>query len=534
MASVKGQNASGGWVQAGPRRMTHMVRGSRRSPGRSPDISYGLLDLSPDQVVDLYCINRVLENDFTHQGKSYLQAVKVEAVETTTNAKPAGLVRQLGLGDSVSIIMGIMIGSGIFLMAGSIAMHLDSLAAVMAAWVLGGLLSMAGALSLSELGAALPATGGLYVYLVEAYGPAVGFVYGWSALSLIHAGSIATMAAAVGFYMAPFFGLSPHQQKLVQVLCIGFFTAVNCLGLGMGKRVQNTLTIAKVGGLVLMVALLYSRGSGALLKTDLLAHPTQHAPWISFGLAMVAVLWAYDGWHMISFTAGEIREPARTLPRSLLIGTLLTMAVYLLANLAYYAVLKPQSIRGTDRVAADAVHQAFGSGASTLISVLIVVSILGAINGVIMGAPRVNLAMARDGLFFRSFARVSRRSHAPVVATLAQGAWAILFTLIGSFEQLFTSYVFTSWIFYGLAVGAVIILRRRRPEMPRPYLCPLYPITPIFFLVATAGIILNALIANPRQAILGLGLILLGLPIYVLFQWYERSAAVRLARPPCS
>ena len=452
-----------------------------------------------------------------------MEAAKVEAVETATNAKPAGLVRQLGLGDSVSIIMGIMIGSGIFLMAGSIATHLDSLAAVMAAWVLGGLLSLAGALSLSELGAALPATGGLYVYLVEAYGPAVGFVYGWSALSLIHAGSIATMAAAVGFYLAPFFGLSPHQQKLVQVLCIGFFTAVNCLGLGMGKRVQNTLTVAKIGGLVLMVGLLYSRGSGTLLKNDLLSHPVQHAPWISFGLAMVAVLWAYDGWHMISFTAGEIREPARTLPRSLLIGTVLTMAVYLLANLAYYAVLKPQSIRGTDRVAADAVHQAFGPGAGTLISVLIVVSILGAINGVVMGAPRVNVAMAQDGLFFRSFARVSRRFHAPVVATIAQGAWAALFTTIGSFEQLFTSYVFTSWIFYGLAVGAVILLRRQRPEMPRPYVCPLYPITPIFFLVATAGIVINAFVAGFAQAMLGLGLILLGFPLYWIFRRKEKQ-----------
>ena len=427
--------------------------------------------------------------------------------------------------------MGIMIGSGIFLMAGSIATYLDSLAAVMAVWVLGGLLSLAGALSLSELGAALPATGGLYVYLVEAYGPAVGFIYGWSSLSLIHAGSIATMAAAVGFYTAPFFGLSPHQQKLVQVLCIAFFTAVNCLGIVMGKHVQNALTIAKIAGLVLMVTLLYSRGSAALLKVDLFSHAMHHAHWTSFGLAMVAVLWAYDGWHMISFTAGEIRNPARTLPRSLLIGTTLTMTVYLLANLAYYAVLTPQSIRGTDRVAAAAVYRAFGSGASTLISALIVISILGAINGVVLGAPRVNLAMAQDGLFFRSFAKVSRRSHAPVVATVALGAWAALFTLIGSFEQLFTSYVFTSWIFYGLAVAAVILLRKKRPEMPRPYLCPFYPVTPLFFLVATAGIVLSAFVFDFSQAMLGLGLILLGLPLYYLFKWYERYTTARQLRP---
>ncbi len=417
--------------------------------------------------------------------------------------------------------MGIMIGSGIFLMAGSIAREVDSIALVIAIWALGGLLSLAGALSLSELGAALPSAGGLYVYLAETYGPAVGFVYGWSAVTLIHAGSIATMAAAIGFYTASLLGLSPVQQKLLQVLCIAFFTVVNSLGVSAGKHVQNALTVVKVAGIGLMVVLLYWRGNTAMLRANMIVHARPvHATTI--GIALVAVLWAYDGWHIISFAAGEIRDPGRTLPKSLLIGTVLTTAIYLITNVAYYAVLSPSSMRGSDRVAATAVEHVLGSGAGVLMSILIVISILGAINGVMLGAPRVNLAMARDGLFFRQFARVSRRTHAPVVATVAQGLWAMLFTLLASFRELFTSYVFTSWIFYGLSVAAVIVLRQRRPGMKRPYLCPWYPMTPVFFILASLGIVVTAFIVDLKQALIGIGLILVGFPMYFVFRYTEK------------
>ncbi|MGB9148239.1 MAG: amino acid permease [Acidobacteriaceae bacterium] len=426
------------------------------------------------------------------------------------------------MSDSISIVMGIMIGSGIFLMAGSIARQLSSLAAVIAVWAVGGLMSLAGALSLGELGAAFPAAGGLYVYLTEAYGPALGFIYGWSSISLIYAGSIATMAAAVGFYTAPLLGLNLWEQKLLQVLCIVFFVVVNSLGVAAGKRVQNALTTLKVAGLALMVAVLYWKGSSTLLHADLFT-PGHSLQLASFGAALVAVLWAYDGWHIVSFAAGEIRDPGRTLPRALLIGTAVTTGIYLLANTAYYAVLPPAAIRATDRVAAAAVQQAMGGRAQLLISILIIVSITGALNGVVLGAPRVNLAMARDGLFFRQFARISRRTHAPVVATVALGAWAILFTLIGSFRELFTSYVFTSWIFYGLSVAAVILLRRRRPGLLRPYRCPLYPVTPVFFVIASLGVVVATFVTSFRQAVLGVALILVGWPLYFLFRYLERE-----------
>jgi APA family basic amino acid/polyamine antiporter len=443
------------------------------------------------------------------------------AVPAVNGQTASGFVRALGLWDSVSLIMGIMIGSGIFLMAGSIALQLDSLTAVVGVWAFGGVLSLCGAAALSELGAALPAAGGLYVYLTTVYGRGVGFVYGWSAMALIHAGSIATLAAAIGLYAAPILGLTPGQQKLFQLACIAFFVGLNCLGLGVGKWVQNALTLIKVVGIAAMTMLLYSRGHTGLLLGQWT--PSESAmSWSSFGVALVAVLWAYDGWHFVSFTAGEVKDPGRTLPRSLLIGTGLTFIIYLVVNVAYYAVLPADVIRGTDRVAAAAVEQAFGSSAALLISALIAISIVGSMNGIILGAPRVNWAMAHDGLFFRSFARVNTRFHTPIVATIAQGACAAAFTLVGSFQQLFTSYVFTSWIFYGLAVAGVIILRRRQPELPRPYLCPLYPATPIFFLVATTGIVISTFVANFWQAALGIGLILAGVPLYFVFRAIER------------
>jgi APA family basic amino acid/polyamine antiporter len=430
-------------------------------------------------------------------------------------------VRALGLWDSVSLIMGIMVGSGIFLMAGSIAAEIDSVAVVLMVWAFGGLLSLCGAVALSELGAALPSAGGLYVYLTRAYGRGVGFVYGWSVMALIHAGGLATLAAAIALYAGPLLGLDELQQKALRLGCLAVFVVVNCLGVSVGKWVQNALTAAKVGGLGVMTVLLYTSGSTGRIAEHL-GTGASGLSLASLGVALVAVLWAFDGWHFVSFAAGEVRSPARNVPRSLLIGTSLTLGIYLLVNLAYYAVLPPEAIRGTHRVAAAAMELACGPGAAMLISALISISILGAMNGIMLGASRVIWAMADDGLFFRAFARLSPRFRTPVVAIVAQGGFAVVFTLIGSFQQLFTSYVFTSWVFYGLAVAGVLVLRRREPDLPRPYRCPLYPATPVFFLVATAGIVISTFVAQPWQASLGVGLILLGVPLYLLFRALER------------
>jgi APA family basic amino acid/polyamine antiporter len=453
--------------------------------------------------------------------------VSEDAARTRPEATRAPeLLRALGLWDSVSLILGIMIGSGIFLMAGAIALQLDSLPAVVAVWAFGGLLSLSGAVALSELGAALPSAGGLYVYLTRAYGPGVGFVYGWSAMALIHAGGLATLAAAIGLYLGPLLGLSPGETKALQLGIIALFAVVNSLGVVVGKWVQNTLTVLKVLGLAVMTTVLYASGS----VESLLGHwsrPAGELGWPAFGLALVAVLWAYDGWHFVSFAAGEVRNPTRTIPLALLVGTAITCGIYLLVNVSYYAVLTPEAIRGSDRIAAAAIGASAGPAASLALSLLISISILGAMNGILLGASRVILAMARDGLFFRSFGRVSPRFRTPVVATVAQAAWAAAFTLVGTFQQLFTSYVFTAWIFYGLAVAAVIVLRRREPELERPYRCPLYPATPVFFVVATTGIVVATFVASFAQAALGVTLILLGVPLYFAFRALDRRRASR-------
>jgi APA family basic amino acid/polyamine antiporter len=281
--------------------------------------------------------------------------------------------------------MGIMVGSGIFLMAGAIAMQLESVLAVSAVWVFGGLLSLSGAVALSELGAALPDAGGLYVYLTRAYGRGVGFVYGWSVMALIHAGGLATLAAAIGLYLGPILGLSHPARKALQLGCLAVFVVINCLGVAVGKWTQNLLTVAKVAGIVVMTAVLYVHGSATLLERHW-APSGGGVPLVGFGVALVAVLWAYDGWHFVSFAAGEVKDPARTIPRSLAIGTALTLVIYLVVNVAYYVVLAPAQIRVTNRVAADAVQSAVGHGAALLISLLITVSILGTINGIMLGA----------------------------------------------------------------------------------------------------------------------------------------------------
>jgi len=330
---------------------------------------------------------------------------------------------------------------------------------------------------------------------------------------------------AISLYAGPLLHLGPVGQKVLQLACLAVFVIVNCLGIAFGKWVQNALTGLKVVGIAGMAVALYARGDLHLLSASWRPSATSGGiPWLGFGVALLAVLWAYDGWHFLSFAAGEVRQPERTIPKSLLFGTLLVFVIYLVVNCGYYAVLSPAAIRGSDRVAALAVETALGAGAAALIATLIVVSILGTINGITLGAARIVYAMAKDGVFFRVFARVHPRTRTPVVATVAQGLIAAVFTLVGSFQQLFTSYVFTSWIFYGLAVAAVMVLRRREPDLPRPYRCPWYPVTPIFFLLATAFIVVSTFISTFWQAALGVGLILTGVPLYYVFRALERRA----------
>lgn len=433
-------------------------------------------------------------------------------------ASMPGLLRELRLRDAVAIVAGTIIGSGIFLVPGNIASQLSSFSAVILVWLAGGLLSLFGALALGELGTVFPKAGGLYVYLRQAYGKTTGFLYGWALLALIHSGSIATLAVAFRIYLAQIIPLSVSQQKIAGVLCVLVLTAVNCFGLRSGKNVHNLLTIAKYLGLAIMLVLLFYGGHFHMLKSSIWPQSGFSFHPASFGIALIAVLWAYEGWHVLSFMTGEIKYSLRDLPRGLFYGTLIVAATYLIANVAYYSVLTNTQIEHTQRVAAAAVLLATGNtAATTFISLLILVSIIGATNGMILTGPRVYYAMAEEGLFFPVFGRISARFRAPIFAIIVQGFWAAGLTLLGSFQELFTYVVFVGWIFYGLAVAGVIVLRIRRPELARPFRVPGYPWLPALFTIAALGITVSAVIASPIHALYGALLVLSGLPLYALF-----------------
>ncbi len=432
---------------------------------------------------------------------------------------PSGepLAKVLGVRDGIAIVVGTVIGSGIFLVPGPIARQLPTLTLVLLAWITGGMLSLFGSLSLGELAAEYPGAGGLYIYLKEIYGRPLAFLYGWALFSLIQSGSIATLASGFALYVSKIASLTALESKILPIACILCFSVVNLFGIRLAKLVQNTATIAKVVGIALAFALLISRGHTHLLRLQLPPHPSR-ALLLPFGTALIAVLWAYEGWHVVSFTAGEFRHPARDLPKSLFLGTLIVTSIYLLLTVAYYAVLTSSEVSASSSVAGTAIRSAWGQGAMLLISAVILTSILGATNGMILTAPRVYFAMARDGVFLAKFGEVSKRFRVPVFAIVAQGVWASALTLMGSFQQLFTYVVFTAWIFYGLTVAGVIILRRRRKGPGTSFQTPAYPWVPLAFVLAAAGIALSTIVADPLHAAYGIGLVLLGVPLYLLFR----------------
>jgi APA family basic amino acid/polyamine antiporter len=437
-----------------------------------------------------------------------------------------GLVCALGRRDGIALVVGTVIGSGIYLVPGPIAVQLHSLGPVLLVWIVGGVLSLCGALSLGELGSLYPGAGGLYVYLRQAFGRPVAFLYGWGLLSMIQTGSIATLAAGFGLYLSHLLPLSHKQQSAAQIGLILLLTAINCLGVYLGKVVQNISTVAKLLGLGALFFLLVWRGHLYMLRSSLSpVSPRLHSI-LPFSTALVAVLWAYEGWHAVSFAAGEFRSPRRDLPVSLFAGTAMCAGIYILLNIAYYSVLTPSAIRNSDHAASTAIQSAYGTRMTVLISALILTSILGAINGLVLTGPRVYYAMARDGVFFQWLGKTDGRFHTPVVAILIQGLWASVLTLVGSFQQLFTYVIFTAWIFYGLTVAGVIVLRKRRPDLERGFRVPFFPWPPIVFVLAALGITISTFVAEPMHACLGIAMILAGIPLYLFFQRKERAVLV--------
>lgn len=432
------------------------------------------------------------------------------------------LRRDLTLFDTVNIVIGTIIGSGIFLVPAEIARAVHTPGWMLAVWVIGGILTLLGALSLAELGAAMPDAGGIYTFITRAFGRLPGFLCGWMLFTVATSGSIATLGAAFPIYLGGFVPLTPTTAKIAGVLAIVLLTWVNVIGVKNGARVGNVLTALKVGGLVIMVLVIFllpgpSAEPAALAPPPL---PTGPVPLAAFGIALVAVLWAYEGWHDVSFAAGEIHEPQKNFPRGIIGGVSIVVGLYLLANLAYLKVLTPAEIAASDRVALVAMTRVTGEWGGKLLTAAILCSILGAMNALILAGPRAYYQMAKDGLFIERVSRVHPKWRTPVEALVFQGLWsAFLVLIIGGFSQLFTYVIFGGWIFYALAVLSVMVLRKKEPDLVRPFRVPGYPLVPILFALTAFAIVVNTLVETPRESLFGLAFIGLGIPIY----WVQRK-----------
>ncbi len=432
------------------------------------------------------------------------------------------LVRGLGVVESTAIVVGTIIGTGIFLKPRVIAELLPSPGLILAVWVAGGVLSFLGALSYAELGALFPEAGGEYVFMRETYGRVWGFLWAWTYFVCAKIGSIAALGFGFAIYLGRFVPLPGYGQQVVAGVAILAVTAVNVLGIVAGGRLQAVLTVLKIGSIVAIAAMAFAAPDGSWGHLQAAEHSAKHGLVGAIGLALVSVLWAYDGWNDLVMVSGEIKDPGRNIVRAMFYGMAVIIGLYLIANVGYHYAIPVGVMPSQPRVAEAAVAGVLGARGAGVVSAIIVVSILGALNGSILSGARIPYAAATDGLAPAALARVHERYHSPALALGVQGLLACgliaLFTLrgIGTFDYVTDMVIFAEWAFYGMCTAAVIVLRRRRPELPRPYRAWGYPWAQVAFVVATAFICVNSLVEAPRQSLLGLGLILLGLPAYAL------------------
>jgi basic amino acid/polyamine antiporter, APA family len=442
-----------------------------------------------------------------------------------------GLIREIGLSSAVLFVMGSVIGSGIFLTTGLMAAALPSPALLLLAWLAGGLVALTGGLTYAELGAMFPRSGGIYVYLREAFGPLLAYLYGWAALLIFFSGGIA--AVAVGFadyvsYFVPALSTSRvllsaatpiglwtvSAAQIVAVVCIAALAWINYVGVRTGNRANVAITIAKVAGLAALpiMALLFSHTSPAWTPVV----PPVERPLAAFGVAMIAVLWANDAWYCVTWIAGEMKNPQRDLPRALFLGITLLTVVYLAVNVAYLYALPMDDLRGVGRVGEKAATALVGSRGAAFVALTVIVSTLGCDLAAILAGARLLFAMARDGVFLPVAARVHPVYRTPHIAIVALASWSAILALSGSYEQLFTYVIFASSLLHTIGAFGVFRLRRLRPDHPRPYRVWAYPVVPIVFILASGAVVLNTLMERPKESIAGLGFLALGLPFYFL------------------
>ena len=437
---------------------------------------------------------------------------------------PTDLRRSLGFTDLFLITMGTVIGSGIYVVPSVVLRQTAGQTSLaMLVWAIAGVLSLLGALTYAELGAMKPEAGGLYAYLRDAFGPLPAFMYGWASFVVIASGSIAALAVAFANYLKP---LLPFDVPgpLISILTIAVVAIINVRGTRGSSSVQNWTTGAKVGALLILSLLLIVRGQGSTNPAETIAELPNASLAAGIGAAMIGVLWAYEGWQYVTFSAGEARDPQRTFPRAISLATLALIVLYLLANFGYVRALGPVGAANSQRVAADAIQTVVGPVASAIVSGLILVSIFSALNGLVLTTPRMFFAMARDGLFFQRLAGVHPKFGTPALAIIVLTVWAAALAASGTFEQLLTYAVFSGWIFYGLGALAVFAFRRAEPNVERPFRVPGYPVTPLLFVAASAALVVNTITTQPGRASVGLAFVALGAPVF--FFWRARTRRV--------
>ncbi len=461
------------------------------------------------------------------------------------------LARALSLRDAIALVLTV-IGTGVFLKTATMAQLVGSPSSVLLAWVAAGILSLAGALTYAELGAMMPEAGGEYVFLREAYGDLLAYLFGWSSVMLIASGGLAAVSTALASFLASFVPLDAvwvtrdlhllgqvvHWRfgvlQVVAVAVILLFAWVNSRGIAVGARVHWVATVAKLGGIGIIVLgafFLSNAGSWDHLKVP---ETAQSASTVSaFGAAMIAALWAYHGWQNVPMMAGEIEKPERNVPRALIYGMLIVILVYLLTNLAYFYALPFTEITTSNSTAfrdalpvAAKAAQTFWSRGAQIVSLAFIIAAIGALNGITMMNARVPFAMARDGLFFRFLGNLSPKSQVPVKAIWFQAIWACLLALSGTFDQITTSLIFGVWVFAALVGSSLFILRSKLPVAPRRYRTPGYPIVPALFVLVALWLVSNTVMAYPVESAAGLVLMALGLPFYFYFRasgWLTRA-----------
>lgn len=443
-----------------------------------------------------------------------------------------GLVRAIGLGSAILIVIGSVVGSGIFLTTGGMAAVIPSATLLLTAWVLGGLLSIAGGLTYAEMGGMFPRSGGVYIFLREAYGPLPAFLYGWASLLVVISGSIAAVAVGFAEYLSYFFpSLSTSRVlvsfpvpwgtyaisagQLVAAASLTVLGAVNYVGVRSGNIVNVVLTAAKVAGLAAIPVMALIAGTVTPSYTPIVPAEVTR-PLASFGVAMIAVLWTYESWYYVTYAAGEIRDPQRNVPRALIIGVLALMAIYVIVNLAYLHTLTIDEMKGVTRIAERASIALMGPAGATLLAMTVVISTFGCNAAGILGGSRVLFAMGRDGVFLRAAGQVHPQYRTPHVALVALTIWSIVLTLSGTYEQLFTYVMFASILFSAAAGVAIFRLRAIKPDHPRPYRAWGYPWVPAIFVLGSAAFVLNTLFERPVESVIGLALVLTGVPVYLM------------------